>query len=110
VIDLDNLWDSGFAGGYGQGGGISVGGAFGFQYIHDEYEGISLEADINAGDISPSGGVTMSDAGEMTGGYGGLSIGPGVGVAVFVNHSESYTLCEMGEDLTNAWNTITGFF
>ena len=110
VFDLDNWRDCGIGYGWGLGGGASVGVAGGVQYFQGEFEGWGIEVDVNAGAISPSGGVTLDDNGNITGGWGGLSKGPGIGACALVTKSNSFTVGNALDRIRKAWNWAKSWF
>lgn len=81
-----------------------------FQYFQDEFEGWGIEVDVNAGAISPSGGVTLDDNGNITGGWGGLSKGPGIGACALVTKSNSFTIGNALDGIGKAWNWAKSWF
>jgi hypothetical protein len=84
VIDTDKGLDSGFYGSFGTGGGANVGAGLTIGFAECDIEGSSGGFDVNFAAGSVYGGV-----GEDGGAFGGVSIGPGIGVSA--NASETAT-------------------
>ncbi len=99
VIDSDNWKDCGVGWRSGVGFDANVGWGVACQYYTDECEGLGLELDMNATEWSPSGGVSLDDKGNVSGYWGGISIGPGVGACGCITKSYSFTIGDLIDQL-----------